>query len=72
MSRRATPKPPAPIALGDDEAGALQIGPTDQGMVRLIIATHAGVIELDYEPEEAAEIADELRAAADIALRGRR
>ena len=47
-----------------DIAGNLQIGPTDQGMVRLYV--EAGNIELpfDFDPEEAEEIAEELRAAA--------
>ncbi len=45
-------------------AANLQIGPTSLGMVRLFI--DAGEIELplDFEPEEAEEIAEELRAAA--------
>lgn len=55
--------------LRDDEVGALQIGATDRGMVRLILTTRAGVVELDYEPEEAEEIAEELRAAADAGRR---
>lgn len=45
-------------------AANLQIGPTDQGMVRLFIDTGEIELPLDYEPEEAEEIADELRAAA--------
>ncbi len=43
----------------------LQIGPTDQGMVRLFITADGGVeIPMDFEPEEAEEIAEEIRAAA--------
>ena len=42
----------------------LQIGPTDQGMVRLFIAADGIEIPMDFEPEEAEEIADEIRAAA--------
>ncbi len=45
-------------------AANLQIGPTDQGMVRLYIETESIDIPLDFEPEEAEEIAEELRAAA--------
>lgn len=52
--------------LRDDEAGAVQIGPTDTGMVRLIVTTRQGVFELDFEPDEAREIAAELGSAADI------
>lgn len=55
--------------LREDEVGALQIGATDRGMVRLILTTRAGVVELDYDPEEAEEIAEELRAAADAGRR---
>ena len=47
-----------------DVSANLQIGPTDQGMVRLFIDTGNVEIPLDFEPEEAEEIADELRAAA--------
>lgn len=45
----------------------LQIGPTDKGMVRLFI--EAGTIEvpMDFDPEEAEEIAEEIRAAAQAA-----
>ena len=47
-----------------DIAGNIQIGPTDRGMVRLYV--EAGSVELpfDFDPEEAEEIAEELRAAA--------
>ncbi|MCI4664861.1 MAG: DUF6324 family protein [Neomegalonema sp.] len=58
--------------LLDGEAGALQIGPTELGMVRLIITTQSGVLELDYPPEEAKEIAQELTAAAELAARSER
>lgn len=67
--RRPERPNPAPTTadLAPDEAGALRIGPTDQGMVRFIITTQNGVVELDYPPEDAREIAAELTAAADIA-----
>lgn len=42
----------------------LQIGPTDQGMVRIFIEANGVEIPMDFEPEEAEEIADEIRAAA--------
>jgi hypothetical protein len=45
-------------------AANLQIGPTSLGMVRLFIETEAFELPLDFEPEEAEEIAEELRAAA--------
>jgi len=47
-----------------DVSANLQIGPTDQGMVRLFIDTGTVEIPLDFDPEEAEEIADEMRAAA--------
>ena len=47
----------------DIEAG-LQIGPTDQGMVRLFVFADGVEIPMDFDPEEAEDIAEELRAAA--------
>jgi hypothetical protein len=45
----------------------LQIGPTDRGMVRLFIEGNGIEIPMDFDPEEADEIADEIRAAAQAA-----
>jgi hypothetical protein len=46
----------------------LQIGPTDAGMVRIFIEAEGGIdLPLDFDPEEAEEIAEELRAAAEAA-----
>jgi len=45
----------------------LQIGPTDQGMVRLFIDAGSIEIPMDFEPDEALEIAEEIKAAADAA-----
>ena len=42
----------------------LQIGPTDQGMVRLFIEAPGVEIPMDFEPDEAREIAEEILAAA--------
>lgn len=42
----------------------LQIGPTDHGMVRLFIEAQGVEIPLDFHPDEANEIAEEIRAAA--------
>lgn len=47
-----------------DVAANLQIGPTTLGMVRLYVETADGGLPLDFEPDEAEEIAEELRAAA--------
>ncbi len=51
-----------------DIAANIQIGPTDQGMVRIYIEAEGGIeLPLDFDPEEAEEIAEELRAAAEAA-----
>ncbi|MFP7571270.1 DUF6324 family protein [Marivita sp. S2033] len=42
----------------------LQIGPTDQGMVRLFILADGTEIPMDFSPDEADEIAEEIRLAA--------
>ncbi len=47
-----------------DLAANLQIGPTDQGMVRLFIEGSEFEIPLDFDPDEAEEIAEEIRGAA--------
>ena len=51
-----------------DIAANIQIGPTELGMVRIYIEAEGGIdLPLDFDPEEAEEIADELRAAAEAA-----
>ena len=45
----------------------LQIGPTDQGMVRIYVEGEGNDLPLDFDPEEATEIAEELLAAAEAA-----
>jgi len=45
----------------------LQIGPTDQGMVRIFVESQGVEIPMDFAPEEAEEIAEEIRAAAQAA-----
>jgi hypothetical protein len=42
----------------------LQIGPTSEGMVRLFIEGKGIEVPLDFDPDEADEIAEEIRAAA--------
>jgi hypothetical protein len=42
----------------------LQIGPTDAGMVRLFIEGNGIEIPMDFTPDEAIEIAEEIMAAA--------
>ena len=47
-----------------DVSANLQIGPTSMGMVRLFVEAEGVELPLDFEPDEAEEIAEELRAAA--------
>jgi hypothetical protein len=47
----------------------LQIGPTDQGMVRIFVESQGIEVPMDFTADEADEIAEELRAAA-VAVRG--
>ncbi len=47
-----------------DTAASLQIGPTTEGMVRLYLEGDGIDLPLDFDPDEADEIAEELRAAA--------
>jgi hypothetical protein len=47
-----------------DIAANLQIGPTTLGMVRIYLEGDGIDLPLDFEPDEAEEIAEELRAAA--------
>ena len=50
----------------------MQIGPTDQGMVRIFIESKGVENPMDFDPDEANEIADEIRAAAKAAVAMRR
>ncbi|MEL7164109.1 MAG: DUF6324 family protein [Pseudomonadota bacterium] len=45
----------------------LQIGPTDQGMVRIYVEAGGMEIPMDFDPDEANDIADEIMAAAKAA-----
>jgi len=47
----------------------LQIGPTDKGFVRIFIEADGFEIPMDFSPEEAEEIAEEIRAAAATAAK---
>lgn len=42
----------------------LQIGPTEIGMVRIFVEADGVEVPMDFDPEEAEEIAEEIRAAA--------
>jgi len=48
-----------------DTAANLQIGPTNMGMVRIYIEAEGVDLPLDFDPDEALEIAEELRNAAE-------
>ena len=50
-----------------DIAANLQIGPTTLGMVRIYIEGGGIDLPLDFDPDEAEEIAEELLAAAEAA-----
>jgi hypothetical protein len=50
-----------------DVTANLQIGPTDAGMVRLYVEGDGIEVPMDFDPDEALEIAEEIRAAAEMA-----
>ena len=47
-----------------DIAANLQIGPTTQGMVRIYVEGDGIELPMDFDPDEAEDIAEEIRAAA--------
>jgi len=47
-----------------DITANLQIGPTSEGMVRIYVEGDGVEVPMDFDPEEAEEIAEEIRAAA--------
>jgi len=52
------------INTQSDISANLQIGPTTEGMVRIYIEGDGIDLPMDFDPEEAEEIAEEIRAAA--------
>jgi hypothetical protein len=52
-----------------DAEATLQIGPTSLGMVRIYVEQGRVEIPMDFSPDEADEIAEEIRAAAGQARR---
>jgi hypothetical protein len=52
------------INSDSDISANLQIGPTTLGMVRIYLEGDGVDLPLDFDPDEAEEIAEELRAAA--------
>ena len=55
-----------------DIAANLQIGPTSLGMVRIYVEAEGVNLPLDFDPDEADEIAEELRLAAEAARKSRK
>ena len=55
------------INTESDIEANLQIGPTDKGMLRLFIEAKGLEVPMDFEPDEAREIAEEIMAAANAA-----
>ncbi len=60
--------PPRRAIMGidseSDVTANLQIGPTSLGMVRIFVEGNGIEVPMDFEPEEAEEIAEEIKAAA--------
>lgn len=50
-----------------DVAANIQIGPTSLGMVRIYIEANGVELPMDFDPDEAREIAEEILAAAKLA-----
>ncbi len=61
------------MGINDDSdiAANLQIGPTTEGMVRIYVESDTVSLPMDFEPEEALEIAEEIRSAA-LTITGKR
>lgn len=55
------------INTTSDVEANLQIGPTDQNMVRFYVEGDGFSIPMDFTPDEAEEIAREMLAAASMA-----
>jgi hypothetical protein len=56
------------INSDSDTAASLVIGPTSLGMVRIYVESEGMELPMDFEPEEALDIANELRTAAETAI----
>ncbi len=66
--RRVTGEGALSINSESDRAASLVIGPTSLGMVRIYVEAEGIELPMDFEPDEALEIAEELRAAAERAM----
>ncbi|MDF0603905.1 DUF6324 family protein [Psychromarinibacter sp. C21-152] len=52
------------INTESDIEANLQIGPTSEGMVRIYVEGGGVELPMDFSPDEAEDIAEEIRAAA--------
>jgi hypothetical protein len=64
LGTRSLEANPMGINSESDTTASLQIGPTTLGMVRIYLEGDGIDLPLDFDPEEAEDIAEELRAAA--------
>ena len=55
------------INIQSHELNDMQIGPTNLGMVRIYVTSNNIDLPMDFSPEEARSIADELNASALLA-----
>ena len=55
------------IKKQSDIEANLQIGPTDIGMVRIYVSAGQTELPMDFDTEEAEEIAEEIQLAAEAA-----
>ncbi len=55
-----------------DIEASLQIGPTDKGMVRIFVEADGVEVPMDFTPDDAIEIAEEIMAAARRVQGGKR
>jgi hypothetical protein len=60
------------IDTESDIEANLQIGPTDKGMVRIYVESDGIEIPMDFAPDDADEIAEEILAAAKRARAAKR
>ena len=52
------------INKNSDLIADIQIGPTDQGMVRIFVSSESIELPMDFTPEEAIDIANEIKSSA--------
>jgi hypothetical protein len=67
----STGDPKMSIDSESDITANIQIGPTTLGMVRIYIEGDGVDLPMDFSPEEALEIAEELTAAAKTVMGGK-